>query len=149
MAIDTPKKIRMNEDKLPMAQRLALDGLCGLVDWQGLSIIKIREHLDVLDDHCGNESVITLHNDEYYGAGASFEWSRYETEAEVTKRIETNRKREGLGPLGERIGLRDVGAHERAGTNRFIRPPSAIVGRRPAQSESWPAGNATTKRASP
>lgn len=94
MAIDTPKKVRMNEDKLPMAQRRALDDLRSLVNGQGLPIIKIREHLDVLDDHCGNESVITLSDDEYYGAEASFEWSRYETEAEVTKRIETNRKRQ-------------------------------------------------------
>lgn len=94
MAIETPRKIRTNEDKLPASQRCSLDGLCRLVDGQGISIRQIREHLNVLSAHCGDEAMITLEDDDYYGTGSTIEWFRFETDAEVVKRIETNRKRQ-------------------------------------------------------
>ncbi len=94
MAIDTPRKIRTNEDKLPVEQRRSLDGLCYLVDGQGLSIRKIREHLNVISAHCGDEAMVRLDNDDYYGTGSAVEWFRFETAAEVVKRIDINRKRQ-------------------------------------------------------
>jgi len=95
MAIDTPKMIRTNEDKLPVAERQSLYGLCALVDGTGLSIRRIKEYLDDLCAHCGDEAVITLWEDEYYGSrGSTIEWLRFETEAEVVKRIAANRKRQ-------------------------------------------------------